>query len=370
LEGTNGECTKGVDSGVTEVVAIALPQLVLWYDSTRIQTWPALLAQVEDDVVLPSSTDFGRTHFSDRMTDDRHAAAEKITRNMPGLEQRKGRLILRGIGLLERVEGGYRLSEAGKELAADYRNDASGDEWVRTLARLLITRDPRTRTLIGLLSEPESELYFTEDDWWAGSLQRATINLADGRQLTPFSKTDRPLPNLRSAICERSWWALGEWREHVFVSDATDCRFVGQLKDEFSLHDISLAIRSSMEVLLHLGVLYHRADRCWLDHDAAVNTFGAELANDFGWVSSGQKKSLHEWIAQFASELRQDTGFIVASELRDRLRKQGFDNPDREIAQLESEGRVVIEATDYGQSRHGVGLYDDPSKQLIRLRVS
>ena len=355
---------------MTEIAAIALPQLVLWYDSTRIQTWPALLAQVEDHVVLPSSTDFGRAHFTDRMTDDRHAAAEKITRNMPGLERKKDRLILRGIGLLERVEGGYRLSDEGKDLAAAYRDDPSGDEWVVLLGRLLITRDPRTRTLIGLLSEPDSALYFTEDDWWSGSLQRATINFTDGRQLTPFHKTDHPLPNLRSAIHERSWWALGEWRDHECLSSATDCRFVGQLKDEFSLHDISLAIRSALEVLHHLGVVCHQADRCWLDHDAAISAFGAPLANDFGWEPSGREQSIHEWLAQFASELRLDTGFIVASELRDRLRRQGFENPDREIAQLESEGRVVIEATDYGQSRHGVGLYDDPSKQLIRLRVS
>lgn len=355
---------------MTELVAIALPQLVLWYDSTRIQTWPALMAQVKDDVVLPSSTDFGRAHFSDRMTDDRHAAAEKITRNMPGLELKKERVVLRGIGLLERVDGGYRLSDAGRELGTAYRADAEGCGWVKVLARLLLTRDPRTRTLIGLLSDSDADMYFTEDEWWGGSLQRATINFPNGDQLVPFAKQEHPIPNLRSAIRDRSWWALGEWRKHEYLSDATDCRFVGQLKDEFSLHDISLAIRSSMEVLLQLGVIKHQADRCWLDQDAAVEAFGAALADDFGWESTGQKKSLREWLAQFTNELRLDTGFIVASELRDRLRQQGFENPDREIARLESEGRVVIEATDYGQSRHGVGLYDDPSKQLIRLRVS
>lgn len=353
-----------------ELVAIALPQLVLWYDSTRIQTWPSLMAQVEDNVVKPSSTDFGRKHFTDRMTDDRHAAAEKITRNMPGLETKNGRLILRGIGLLDRVPGGYQLSQAGKELGAAYRDNPDGIDWVKVLGRLLITRDPRTRTLIKLLSESGAELYFTEDEWWGGSLQRATINFADGNQLVPFAKQEHPNPNLRSAIRECSWWALGEWRHHEFLLEANDCRFVGQLKSEFSLHDISLAIRSSMEVLLHLGVVQHRADRCWLDHDVAFEVFGTAIAEDFGWEPARHTKSVLEWLIQFVDELRLDTGFIVASELRDRLRKQGFDNPDREIARLESEGRVVIEATDYGQSRHGAGLYDDPRKQLIKLRVS
>lgn len=355
---------------MTGIVEIALTQLVLWYDSTRIQTWPALLAQVDADAVMPSSTDFGRAAFTDRMTDDRHAAAEKVTRNMPGLERRKNRLVLRGIGLLERVKGGYRVSSEGMELATAYRKDAAGMSWVEMLGRLLLTRDPRTRILIKLLSRPGAELYFTEDEWWGGSVQRATINFGDGDQLIPFATQEHPVPNLRTVVRENSWWALGDWRNHEYLRDANDCRFVGHLKEEFSLHDISLAIRSSMEVLVHLSVIQSHGDRCWLEHDAAIETFGSKLADDFGWESSGRKKSLREWLRQLAEELRLDTGFIVASELRSRLREQGFENPDREIAKLESEGYVVIEATDYGQSRHGVGLYDDPSKQLIRLRVS
>ena len=51
------------------------------------------------------------------------------------------------------------------------------------------------------------------------------------------------------------------------------------------------------------------------------------------------------------------------------LRQLGVENPDREIARLEAEGRLIIEATDFGQGRHGVGLYEDPRKQLIKLRV-
>lgn len=354
---------------MTEIATITLPQLVLWYDSTRIQTWPALVAQVAEDAVLPSSTDFGRLHLTDRMTDDRHAAAEKITRNMPGLERRRDRLVLRGIGLLEPVDGGYRLSDAGKELAASYRQASESTEWIKLLGRFLITRDPRTRALIRLLSPLHAELFFTEEEWWGGSLQRATINYPDGQQLAPFAKTGHPLPNLRTALSEQSWWALGEWRFHAFLEGATDCRFVGQLKNDFSLHDISLAIRSSMEVLLHLGVVRHEADRCWLDHGTAIDTFGTAIAEDFGWESAIRETSLHQWLTHHMKGLRLDTGFIVASELRTRLMEQGFENPDREIAQLESEGRVVIEASDYGQSRHGVGLYDDPSKQLIKLRV-
>jgi hypothetical protein len=320
--------------------------------------------------VYPSTRAFGKEHCTDRLTDSGHSAADNVTKNLPGLESKGARLALRGIGLLERTPGGYCISEAGKQLGQEYRDDSAGQKWVNTLGRLLLQREPRTRVLTKLLSEPGAELYFTDDEWWGGSIARATINYDDGRQVLPFSDREEQLPTLREAIKSDAWWALGEWRTHELLEGTENCEFVGQTRDDFSLHAVSVALRAACEVLLLLGVICHEGDRCWLDHDAAVEAFGATLADDFDWESTGRKKSLREWLIQFTNELRQDTGYIVASVLRDRLRQQGFENPDRDIARLESEGRVVIEATDYGQSRHGVGLYDDPSKQLIKLRVS
>jgi hypothetical protein len=369
MAGTSEASSKGTSTGLTETLAISLPQLVLWYDSTRIQTWPSLLAQVDAGVVLRSSTDFGRAHFTDRMTDDRHAAAEKITRNMPGLESKKRGLILRGIGLLEKTTGGYRVSAAGSELADTYRRDPKSNDWVCILARLLLTREPRTRVFMGLLSEEGATLHFTTNQWWSGSLQRAAIQFNDGRQVAPFAKREDPLPNLGSAINERSWWALGEWRRDALVEGANDCRFVGQLKDQFSLHDISLALRAACEVFVQLGILRQQGNTCWIDQNSALKTFGPVIAADFGWEETTVRKTSYELLASLVPELRMDTGFIVASELRNKLRERGVENPDRDIAQLELEGRLVVEAADYGQSRHGVGLYADPGKQLIKLRV-
>jgi hypothetical protein len=370
MEGTNDRQIRGAGSGVIEFVAIALPQLVLWYDSTRIQTWPSLMAQVDNDCEFRSTRAFAKEYCTDRLTHSGHSAADNVTKNLPGLEAKNSRLVLRGIGLLEKATEGYRISKFGSQLGTEYRKDPAGKSWVVTLGTLLLTREPRTRVLIRLLSVPGAELYFTDDEWWGGSIARATINYNDGRQILPFSDQKEHGSTLREVIKNDAWWALGEWRSHDLLQGASNCEFVGQSQRDFSLHAVSVALRASCEVMLHLGVIQHRADRCWLDHDVAFEVFGAAIAEDFGWEPAGRKKSLLEWLVQFVDELRLDTGFIVASELRDRLRKQGFDNPDREIARLESEGRVVIEATDYGQSRHGVGLYDDPRKQLIKLRVS
>ena len=351
------------------VVEITLSQLVLWYDGTRIQTWPAMLAKTDAGATLSSATEFGREHMTDRMTDERHAAAEKVTRNLPGLERKGSRVVLRGIGLLDRVERGYRLSEAGRELAQAYRDDPHGAEWVRVLGRLLLTREPRTRAFIELLSRDDARLQFVGEGWWSGSLRNALIELSDGMRFAPFAPADVPFPSIRSVIMERAWWTLGEWRTNSLLIDSRDCRFVGQLKPTFSLHDVSMALRASCEVFVHLGVLSCQGNQCRLNHDAAIRHFGSELASDFGWQAKTDAKPLWQTIEEILPSLRADTGFVVVSELREKLRERGIENPDREIARLEAEGRLIIEATDYGQGRHGVGLYEDPRKQLIKLRV-
>jgi hypothetical protein len=352
-----------------EPVEIALTQLVLWYDATRVQTWPAFLAQVPQDVALKSPTEFGRQFAMKRMTDDRHAAAEKLTRNLAGLEESNGRLILRGLGLLERHERLYRLSDAGRQLADAYQADKEGRGWARLLALLLITREPRTRVLFALLSEPGACLYFDSNTWFGGSLRKAKIETPGSTPLAPFAASPGG-SSLRDAIQERSWWALGAWRSQDCLLGAGDCRFVGQFTDVFSMHDISLALRASFEALLHVGVVRAERGQCWVDHEVAVDEFGVSVAGEFGIMPlRADPEPLPQLLAALIEKLRSDTGYVIASHLRDELQQRGIENPDREIARLEAAGVVRIEAEDYGQRRHGIGLYSDPRKQLIKIRV-
>lgn len=352
-----------------EPVKIALTQLVLWYDATRIQTWPAFLAEVPPDTSLKSATDFGRRFATKRMTDDRHAAAEKITRNLPGLEEINGKLILRGVGLLEREDGAYRVSASGRRLAEAYSANKSEGVWVSQLARLLITREPRTRVIFWLLVQPGAGLTFAGDSWFDGSLQKARIEIPGMAPVTPFSTKDNG-GSLRAAIAERAWWALGAWREHALLSGATDCQFVGQLGDNFSLHDVGLALHAAFEVLLHVGALRGDRGQCWADLDVVTGKLGRELEADFGIERrEPQTDALPKLLNSAIEKLKSDTGYVIASELRDELHRRGVENPDREIAQLEATGVVRIDAEDYGQRRHGVGLYSDPRKQLIKIRV-
>lgn len=352
-----------------EPVRIALTQLVLWYDATRIQTWPSFLADVPPGTSFKAPTDFGRRFATKRMTDDRHAAAEKITRNLPGLEEINGKLILRGVGLLERENGVYRVSEAGRRLAEAYIANKSESTWVGQLAKLLITREPRTRVIFWLLAQPGAGLTFAGDAWFSGSLQKARIEVPGMAPVAPFS-TKNHSSSLRAAIAERAWWALGAWREHALLRGATDCLYIGRLGDNFSLHDIGLALRAAFEVLLHLGAFRAKGGQYWADHDVVAGELGVELEADFGIERRApQVEFLPKLLGSVIEGLQSDTGYLIASELRDELRRRGIVNPDREIAGLEAAGLVRIEAEDYGQRRHGMGLYSDPRKQLIKIRV-
>ncbi len=356
---------------MNQVATVCLPHLALWSDSTRIQTWPDLLARLDPNAMYASTRQLGRSHLSDRMTDKDHAAVDKVISNLPGLERRGDRLILRGVGLLEKHTDGYRLSALGRELRESYFGEPAGLSWVRLLSRTLLTREPRTRLLVRLLSEPDAELHFPIDRWWAGKMREVTIRYPDGRTIYPFVNEDPAGDNLRRTLEENSWWALGAWRGDSLLAGSTDCRFVGQRKEQLSLRDANLALRSACEVFLHLGVIRHSDGHCWIDHGIANRELGAELASDFGWRGNAPdaESSLLQRIIQLLDELRTDTGFVVASELRRRLQEQGVENPDREIGKLETAGRLILEAADYGQGRHGLGLYHDPGKQLIKLRV-
>jgi hypothetical protein len=351
-----------------ETVSIGLNQLVLWYDGTRIQSWPVFLASVSETLELPSATDFGRRFETERMTDQRHAAAEKIVRNLPGLEARGGRFILKGIGLLDHTPSGYRLSPDGLTLRSSYIADSKGKGWVKQLAGLLLTREPRTRVVIRALSADGAELHFEGKKWFGGSLRKARI-VADSGPVFPFHGDESENPTLRTLLREHSWWALGEWRKTSSFEGAQNCHFTGTLQENFSLHDVGLALRGPFEVLLHLGVLRTSENICWIDRDAALRELGEELGVEFGWVASPRTLPLEQLIAKLVSELRSDTGYVIASDLRQALRREGFVNPDAEIARLESEGRLVIEAEDFGQSRHGEGLFGDPRKQMVQIRV-
>jgi hypothetical protein len=355
---------------MTTTASVALTQLVLWYDPTRIQTWPRLLVQVPGEEVFSSMTDFTKRRISDRSLDEKHGAYIDLARGLPGLEATPRGFLLRGVGLFEKIGSAYRITPTGAELVASYRRDAKNNDWVVRLARLLVTREPRLRVLLKQLSQEGSCLVFKGAGWFQGTIEDAQL-VAPGEEPT-FPFRDKPdIRSLRAWLVEDTWWALGNWRHQPLLADFTDARFVGQLKPDFTLDRIGLRIRPAFEVLVYLGIVRHMGSEAWLDRDSAAEVLGDAVAADFGWKKTAALDSLSpiQVLSSEVERLRLDTGFVVASELREALHQRGFSNPDKAIADFIRDGLATIEGQDYGQERHGRGLYGDPTKQLIRLRV-
>ena len=351
---------------MTSTPEIALTQLALWYDPSRIQTWPAFLACVPDAAVAGSPTDLGRQYATKRMTSERHSSAFNLVRNLPGLERRGGRLQLRGVGYLRRSPEGYRVSPAGRALAELFESEPSGTEWVLSLADRLLGCEPRTRALVGLLSEQGAELRFDGDTWFAGSYAKVIISAPGRPDLAPLA-SDGDLQTLGGVLTGRAWWCLGDWRQDPQLEGAADCRLVGLRSEAPSLHDVGLALRAACEVMLAAGLLKARGGIAWLDMRVAAEALPARAA-DLNWAT-GDTLDLVDALAAVLPHLRSPTGHVVASELRAALQERGHSDPDRALAEAETEGTVLVYAEDYGQSRHGRGLYGDPRKQLVKLRI-
>lgn len=349
-------------------ISIALIQLALWYDPTRIQTWPSFLASLPEGVIARSPTDLGRHFVTERMTSDRHSAAYNLVRNLPGLENRGSQPQLRGVGFLERVSGGCQVSARGRAVGNAYAAEPGGAGWLGLLLDALLGREPRTRAFVKLLSDRGAALVFEGDAVFKGSYRRARLVRNGLPDLFPFDGSGM-LPNLRQPLMEDAWWCLGDWRTDPMLEGASTCRFRGIRDENFSLHDIGLALRAACEVLIVAKLLRAGAGSVRLD-PAAATALLPDRASDFGWVpDTSTAGELITALTDILPTLRLPTGHVVASELRDILRLRGVADPDRAIAVAENEGRLLVYAEDYGQSRHGSGLFGDPRKQLVKLRI-
>lgn len=357
---------------MSDPTRIALPKLCLWYDPTRIQTWPRLLSAVTPGQLFPNMTEMARLLVSDRAFDEKHPAPLDVVRSLPGLERVRSRLVLRGVGLLEKSDGHYQLSALGTELAQSYRRDPTGKEWIAKLAFVLLTREPRLRVFFRLLSRPNARLIFARADWFGGNAANARLVMSDVPPVGPFlAKDSAELKSLRSFINSDPDWALGHWRSNPLLEGVSPILFTGQLKESFSLDKLASNFRPALEVFSFLGIIQHSGGEAWLDANNAASYLGPELAAEFEWMQSEatEAEGPLDHLTSALDELQTETGYVVASELRQKLYLRGLTNPDKEIAEFIRRGQVVLEGTDFGQGRHGTGLYGDPGKQLIRLRV-
>jgi hypothetical protein len=353
-------------------VVLRLATLRLWQEPSRLQAIPRFLQDVEPERVYANMADLARRAGGRRMIDDRHVKEEGITRNLGDWQRNaQGEWIWRGIGLLRQRNGGYVLAPSGLAVRSEYGEDPQGTAWKVMLAAEILTHEPRTRAVVRALSAEGAEWRFRASAWFRGQYDDAVLT-GDLGEYRPLAPASRGRPNIQSLLNDLGAWALGGWRAAALgaASTAPAVAFAGVRDPVLTVDDLGGALHGPFELFAALGVAEDVDGTVrWRAAEAAAR-FGPELAADFGWAAGPvATDDVLALVGRLVRELRADDGFVVAARLRDGLAAAGVAEPDREVAALVDAGFVVIDAFDYGQRRHGEGLFGDPRKQLVRLRV-
>ncbi|MGE5389786.1 MAG: hypothetical protein ACM3PE_01860 [Deltaproteobacteria bacterium] len=342
---------------------VHLSKLFLWPETTRFQAYPEFLCQVDPEEGYQHMADLARRAGDQRMLDNRHVKHENIVRNFPGLElDKQGEPLLRGVGIMQKRDKRYFLSSWGRELRSSYLEDPKGERWKVTLAAGLLRREPRIRSLVKGLSQQSSQLAFPASGFFNGSYAKARL-VSGERDYLPFAP---PLPdqaNLQSFMNELRGWAMGDWREELEFSEVI---YAGAQGTEISTWGLGGAAKGAFFLFHHLGLVEEAAGELrWLGEKAA-RVMGPELAADFGWMED-ESSNMLEIIKGLIIELRSDNGFLVASQLMAKLQEMNMKDGEKELAKLLDAGYLRLEAWDYGQKRHGRGLFGQADKQLVKF---
>jgi hypothetical protein len=164
-------------------------------------------------------------------------------------------------------------------------------------------------------------------------------------------------------------WALGAWASDEPVRKADSVVFASISGSRVSTNDLGMALRGPLELFLNLRLVRESSGVVTWDHRRASELLSADLVRDLGGREE-RTCSVADLTVRLIEELAADDGFVVASELRDVMRQHGVEAPDKQLAELMAQGVIRLEEFDYGQARHGNGLFDDPRKQLVKFRVN
>jgi hypothetical protein len=353
----------------TRTQTVRLTKLFLWVEAARFEVYPELVSRLDPDRVYRAMREVAQVALGSRMADSKNMTRDDLTFNLPGWgPPRQGDPVLKGIGLLENRNGGYALSAEGSCLGTLYREKPRENAWKVELARILLSREPRTRVLIRLLAEDGASLRFSQPEWFGGSYREAALE-SGASVYHPFPGKKGPGGDMQSLLNHFGRWALGAWASDDPVRDADSVVFAGTGGPSVSTNDLGMALRGPLELFLNLHLVRESEGIVSWDHRRASELLPSDLVRDLGGPVI-ETSSVEHLAVRLIDELAADDGFVVASELRDALQSNGIEAPDKQLADLMARGVIRLEAYDYGQARHGKGLFDDPRKQLVKFRVN
>lgn len=345
---------------------IRLSKLFLWPEPGRFQAYPEFLRSVDPNEKYLHMADLARKAGGHRMLDNRHVKFENIVRNLPGLEHNKlSEPVIRGIGIFRKEDGGYSLSSWGKQLREEYLSDLTGIGWKITLAKLILLGEPRIRVIIKVLSNTDGILSLPQNGFFTGSYRQAVL-VSEGNMYRPFVDIKSSPDNIQNLLNEHGTWALGMWQKEL--PESSFVSYEGVNKKQITIDNLSIAVKAAFILFRHLELVNEQGGQIKWNIEKASQLLGSELAVDFGWRADSNLNLL-EVVNTLISRLKADNGFLVTSQLLSGLEQQGIEQPEKELVRLMDQGLIRLEAWDYGQSRHGRGLFGDPMKQLVKFWV-
>lgn len=377
------------------ITRIGLNKLFLWSEAERFQTYPQALAKLTPGrsytrreiaaelfglISLPSGK-FRRENLFVNLFGGLQIAADKYLLRGINLFRRmtpNGSQNVSGMRLWERADDLWEPTDAAQKLAVCYREDPRGLAWQVLLAEQLARYEPRTRTLLYLLSH-EHNLQFESAQFFAGATQKAQLVSPDRTYLL-FEEQGQAFNAL---LFEQQALAVGPWwRAEIEAAGfqlAETFELQGAANRPPSINCINSALKTALYVFYALGILAEANGTWRVDKVAFQRQLSSEVSWDLlGEIATQPLELSNEWdfLAHILAEAADERGFVIAATV---LQQWGTRNaiPPAECAAAFDAlirrglylGRVEILEHHPGQPRLGRGLLNDDNMRLVKLRV-
>jgi hypothetical protein len=357
-------------------IRIALPKLFLWSETSRIQEYAAALARAVPGRIY-SRLEVERELFDIVPTLEFKGGAPRGRRtdgivNSYGLERSGNRFKINGIGLLKRQADGLTATESGLHLGELFRGNPAGRDWVIVLARQILMREPRTRLLIRLLLSG-----YSLEVSVVGTSPTGNLGLIDTHSVViPIPSRDCIAFN--DLLAANAEVALGPlWRNEIAsTGEFGPIHWEGVQGGTPSLNDLPAALKKSLAVFFHIGLLTGHGQEWRLDAEDVQATLGDEVLDGFGVTRPPVQVALspEQAFAHALTEVQDCDGFVIVSRVADSFgRRLGIPSGERPLALDQFvraamyDDRLRVMARHAGQPRMGRGLFGENDSRRVRI---
>jgi len=360
-------------------VRVALPKLFLWSEPGRFEEYPAALARAQEGRVY-TRAELEREVF-DWVPASQFPNGAPRSRgtdgvgNCFGLTRGAARYCIGGINLFEQMRKGVRVTQEGLALGASYRNASKDSDWVRALARQLLSREPRTRLVTGLCLA----------GWQLGVKICGGVPRGPVCLLSPTGKrleiACRSCEGFNQLLKDRAELALGPaWRKDLIAHGSKGRVIFEGINSRIpSTKDLTTALKRPLAVLFHLGALEGGPTLWRITSAGLADALGIDDLAPFGFEGQRTQAALtdDDAFVRALGDCADSDGYLVVSKLAERfgeLLNTPIDDRalglDRFVRGAMYHDRCRVLDRHRGQPRMGRGLFGESDSRRIRVDFS